>query len=91
MCTAADCLHGGVLYGGSTSIWNKTLADGSVAVGLVNVGNFGNVGKTVRTSIVSHILQISLSGGCLSHQQSGRQVLVMHRPVLTDCVVVTVW
>ena len=45
MCTDTDCLHGGVLYGGSTSIWNKTLADGSVAVGLVNAGNFGNVGK----------------------------------------------
>ena len=37
MCTEKDCLHGGVLYGGSTSIWNKTLTDG-VAVGLVNVG-----------------------------------------------------
>lgn len=29
---------------GATSIWNKTLADGSVAVGLLNTGNFGNVG-----------------------------------------------
>ena len=44
-CIAAECLHGGVLYDGSTSVWNKTLADGSVAIGLVNVGNFGNVGK----------------------------------------------
>ena len=40
----ADCKHGGVLYNGGTSVWNKTLADGSVAVGMVNTGNFGNVG-----------------------------------------------
>ena len=38
MCVDNHCLHGGVLYGGSTSIWNKTLSDGSIAVGLVNVG-----------------------------------------------------
>ena len=43
-CTAAGCKHGGVLYGGATSVWNKTLADGSVAVGLLNTGDFGNVG-----------------------------------------------
>eukprot|EP01052_Picozoa_sp_SAG31_P065676 SAG31_NODE_24498_length_480_cov_0.863517_2_plen_57_part_01 len=34
MCNHPTCPHGGVLYGGSTSVWNKTLADGSVAVGL---------------------------------------------------------
>ena len=34
-CVHPDCLSGGVLYGGSTSVWNKTLADGSVAVGMV--------------------------------------------------------
>jgi hypothetical protein len=45
-CVSAGCKHGGVLYGGATSIWNKTLADGSVAVGLLNTGNFGNVGPT---------------------------------------------
>jgi hypothetical protein len=38
MCVEKGCLHGGVLYGGSTSIWNKTLSDDAVAVGLVNVG-----------------------------------------------------
>ena len=43
-CTSKGCAHGGVLYGGATSVWNKTLADGSVAVGLLNTGNFGNVG-----------------------------------------------
>ena len=40
-CVHAGCKHGGVLYGGATSIWNKTLADGSVAVGMLNTGNFG--------------------------------------------------
>jgi len=40
-CVHTGCKHGGVLYGGATSIWNKTLADGSVAVGLLNTGNFG--------------------------------------------------
>jgi alpha-galactosidase len=45
-CVHAGCKHGGVLYGGATSIWNKTLADGSVAVGLLNTGNFGDVGPT---------------------------------------------
>ena len=44
-CKSAGCKSGGILYGGTTSIWNKTLADGSVAVGLVNTGNFGNQGK----------------------------------------------
>ena len=52
-CTAPGCLHGSVLYGGSTSVWNKTLADGSVAVGLLNVGNFGNVGKAFGNFNVS--------------------------------------
>merc|ERR1712216_386608 len=37
---------GDVLYGGTTSFWNKTLADGSVAVALLNTGNFGNRGPT---------------------------------------------
>ena len=45
-CVHAGCNHGGVLYGGATSVWNKTLADGSVAVGLLNTGNFGDVGPT---------------------------------------------
>ena len=30
-CVSPDCSHGSVLYGGSTSVWNKTLADGSGA------------------------------------------------------------
>lgn len=38
------CSHAGVLYGGATSVWNKTLADGSVAVTLLNTGDFGNRG-----------------------------------------------
>jgi hypothetical protein len=33
-----------VLYTGGTSVWNKTLADGAVAVALLNTGDFGNVG-----------------------------------------------
>jgi len=45
LCTNKECSNGGVLYQGGTSVWNKTLVDGSVAVGLVNTGNFGNVGK----------------------------------------------
>jgi hypothetical protein len=40
------CHTGGVLYNGATSVWNKTLADGSVAVALLNTGDFGNVGPT---------------------------------------------
>lgn len=44
-CVHAGCKHGAVLYGGATSTWNKTLADGSVAVGLLNTGNFGNIGN----------------------------------------------
>lgn len=39
------CSNAGVLYGGSVSVWNKTLADGSVAVALLNTGNFGYVGS----------------------------------------------
>lgn len=52
-CVHADCLHGNVLYGGGTSVWNKTLHDGSVAVGMLNVGNFGNVGKAFGNFNVS--------------------------------------
>jgi hypothetical protein len=48
-CVHTDCKRGGVLYGGATSIWNKTLADGSVAVGMLNTGNFGDVGTTFNT------------------------------------------
>lgn len=33
-----------VLYTGATMVWNKTLADGDVAVALLNTGDFGNVG-----------------------------------------------
>jgi hypothetical protein len=66
MCTDKDCLHGGVLYGGSTSVWNKTLADGSAAIGLVNVGNFGNVGKTFgdfNVSFTASAVGLSCPGG----------------------------
>lgn len=45
LCDWEGCSHGSVIYKGGTSIWNKTLADGSVAVGMVNLGNFGNQGK----------------------------------------------
>lgn len=45
LCVDKSCSKNSVIYNGGTSVWNKTLADGSVAVGLVNVGNFGNVGK----------------------------------------------
>lgn len=38
------CSHKGVLYGGATSVWNKTLSDGSVAVAMMNTGNFGYIG-----------------------------------------------
>lgn len=44
LCPSPGCSHKNVLYGGVTSVWNKTLADGSVAVGLLNTGNFGNKG-----------------------------------------------
>lgn len=37
------CSHSGPLYSGDTSVWNKTLADGSVAVAMLNTGNFGGV------------------------------------------------
>ena len=30
-CLHPTCKHGGVLYGGATSVWNKTLADGAIA------------------------------------------------------------
>jgi hypothetical protein len=40
------CSHNDVLYGGATSVWNKTLADGSVAVALLNTGNFGYYGTS---------------------------------------------
>jgi hypothetical protein len=45
LCTDKECRQTSVLYHGGTSVWNKTLADCSVAVGLVNLGNFGNQGK----------------------------------------------
>lgn len=40
----SGCSQNGVLYGGATSVWSKKLADGSVAVALLNTGNFGNQG-----------------------------------------------
>eukprot|EP00035_Acanthoeca_spectabilis_P032338 m.18351 g.18351 ORF g.18351 m.18351 type:complete len:516 (+) comp5306_c0_seq1:193-1740(+) len=43
-CTSSNCHTASVLYEGATSIWNKTLHDGTVAIGLVNTGNFGNIG-----------------------------------------------
>ena len=46
LCTHTGCSGGGVLYHGGTSVWNKTMANGTVAIGLVNVGNFGNVGTS---------------------------------------------
>ena len=44
LCVHSGCSHGSVLYNGGTSVWNKTMHNGTVAVGLVNLGNFGNVG-----------------------------------------------
>lgn len=34
-----------VLYGGGISVWNKTLTDGSVAIALLNTGDFGTFGS----------------------------------------------
>mmetsp|Transcript_64882 Transcript_64882/g.154945 ORF Transcript_64882/g.154945 Transcript_64882/m.154945 type:complete len:470 (+) Transcript_64882:84-1493(+) len=43
-CLDKHCTSGTTLYDGTTTVWNKTLADGSVAVALLNTGNFGGPG-----------------------------------------------
>jgi hypothetical protein len=65
-----------VLYGGGTSIWNKTLADGSVALGLLNTGNFGNIGPTFGDFNVSFTpaavgLHCSVAQGQLPQHPTG--------------------
>mmetsp|Transcript_70538 Transcript_70538/g.131957 ORF Transcript_70538/g.131957 Transcript_70538/m.131957 type:complete len:464 (-) Transcript_70538:24-1415(-) len=40
----AGCSNQSILYDGQTSVWNKTLVDGSVAVAMLNTGNFGGPG-----------------------------------------------
>jgi len=44
-CKSPWCSNAPVLYGGRITVWNKTLADGSVAVALLNTGNFGGKGN----------------------------------------------
>lgn len=63
-CEAPGCQQGGVLYGGSTSVWNKTLEDGSVAVGMLNLGNFGNVGTAFGNFNISFTAQAIGLGSC---------------------------
>lgn len=43
LCTKG-CTNREEFYSGRATVWNKTLADGSVAVALVNTGNFGSAG-----------------------------------------------
>lgn len=56
----------GVLYTGATTVWNKTLAGGDVAVGLLNTGDFGNVGTAFGDFNVSFTADLVGLAGCSS-------------------------
>lgn len=53
----SGCSNSGVLYGGAVSVWNKTLADGSVAVALLNTGNFGYISNSFGDFNISFTAQ----------------------------------
>ena len=64
LCTAPACKHASVLYRGATSVWNKSLAAGGVAVGLVNTGTFGNVGAAFGDFNLSFTAEAVGLAGC---------------------------
>ena len=56
--------HGSVLYTGGTSVWNKTLSDGSVAVAMLNTGDFGNIGTAFGDFNISFTAEAVGLRGC---------------------------
>jgi len=50
-----------LLYAGSTTVWNKTLADGSAAVALLNTGDFANKGAAFNISFNASEVGLSCS------------------------------
>ena len=62
--TTRNASHGSVLYTGGTSVWNKTLSDGSVAVAMLNTGDFGNIGTAFGDFNISFTAEAVGLRGC---------------------------